>query len=291
MPAWGKTHDVVVAEAIGKERRASPIHQTSLGSAYCGDAFEVLDSRPFWAHRGKVQLVFTSPPFPLNTQKSYGNLRGEDYVRWLARFAPLMRDMVTEDGSIEIGNTWMPGQPTMSTHALEAFLRFLRKGDLHLCQEFIWYNPARLPSPIEWVSKERSRVKDAFTRLWWISPTPRPKADNRKVLREYSSRMKRLIEIGKYNARPRPSGHHIGVEKFRRSDTAEGLEVLPCGWVVERPFAWLGRCRRLARDWERFIESSTAWQHAGTPSRRQCRSRHSVSIQTTGTRRIPRGLG
>ncbi len=45
----------------------------------------------------------------------------------------------------------------------------------------------------------------------------------------------------------------------KRSDTAKGFEVLPRRWVVERTFAWLGRCRRLARDWERTLESAEAW--------------------------------
>lgn len=57
------------------------------------------------------------------------------------------------------------------------------------------------------------------------------------------------------------------VEIIKRSDTASGpstslrraFEVLPRRWVVERTFAWLGRCRRLAKDWETSIASSTAW--------------------------------
>ena len=56
------------------------------------------------------------------------------------------------------------------------------------------------------------------------------------------------------------SGHgQCTSEIIRRSDTAEGLAVLLRGRVVERTFAWLGGCRRLARDWERSIESATAW--------------------------------
>ena len=236
MAEWGKTHEVEIAGALRKGRRAStPIYETDCGSAYCGDSLKVLKSRPFEAYRGKIQLAFTSPPFPLNTKKSYGNLQGEDYIRWFAKFAPLLRDLVAEDGSIviEIGNAWMPGEPVMSTHVLEAFLRFLKKGDLRLCQEFIWYNPARLPSPIEWVNKERIRVKDAFTRIWWMSPTTRPKADNRKVLREYSASMKRLIETGKYNAGARPSEHHIGAESFKTDNKGAippnvgGVDALP----------------------------------------------------------------
>lgn len=49
------------------------------------------------------------------------------------------------------------------------------------------------------------------------------------------------------------------LEIIKRSDTAQGFQVLPRRWVVERTFAWLGRCRRLAKDWEKTIESSTAW--------------------------------
>jgi putative transposase len=49
------------------------------------------------------------------------------------------------------------------------------------------------------------------------------------------------------------------IEIVKRSDIAKGFEVLPRRWVVERTFAWLGRCRRLAKDWETSLETSTAW--------------------------------
>lgn len=49
------------------------------------------------------------------------------------------------------------------------------------------------------------------------------------------------------------------IEIIKRSDAARGFEVLPRRWVVERTFAWLGRCRRLARDWETSTASAEAW--------------------------------
>ena len=49
------------------------------------------------------------------------------------------------------------------------------------------------------------------------------------------------------------------MEIVKRSDTAEGFEVIPRRWVVERTFAWLNRCRRLATDWEKTIASAEAW--------------------------------
>jgi transposase len=48
-------------------------------------------------------------------------------------------------------------------------------------------------------------------------------------------------------------------EIIRRSDDTKGFVVLPRRWVVERTFAWLGRCRRLAKDFEATITSAIAW--------------------------------
>jgi transposase len=65
------------------------------------------------------------------------------------------------------------------------------------------------------------------------------------------------------------------LEIIKRSDTAKGFELLPRRWVVERTFAWLGRCRRLAKDFEMTIESATAWvfvAHIRTLTRRLARA-------------------
>ena len=51
----------------------------------------------------------------------------------------------------------------------------------------------------------------------------------------------------------------FAMEIVKRTDKAKGFEVLPRRWVVERTFAWLGRCRRLARDFEKTIASAEAW--------------------------------
>jgi DNA modification methylase len=190
--------------------------QTALGRMVNGRSEEALAAP--WTRRlkGQVQLVFTSPPFPLNRKKRYGNKQGAEYRRWLASFGPLLTDFLTPDGSIviEMGNAWEPGSPTMSTLALESLLAFKEDAGLHLCQEFVWHNPARLPSPAQWVNIERIRVKDSFTRLWWLSPTRRPKASNREVLVEYSDSMKSLLASKRYSAGMRPSEHNIGETSF-----------------------------------------------------------------------------
>lgn len=52
---------------------------------------------------------------------------------------------------------------------------------------------------------------------------------------------------------------HMNVEIVKRSDQAERFVVLPKRWIVERTFAWLGRCRRLAKDWECLNRKAVAF--------------------------------
>jgi site-specific DNA-methyltransferase (cytosine-N4-specific) len=181
-----------------------------------GKAEELLLSGRLESLRGKVQLIFTSPPFPLNRKKKYGNFTGDQYIAWLAQFGPLFRDLLKANGSIviEVGNAWEPRRPVMSTLALRALLTLKELGGFELCQELICHNPARLPTPAQWVTIERIRLKDSYTRVWWLSKIDRPKANNRHVLRDYSPSMQRLLRTGIYNAGTRPAGHHIGKRSF-----------------------------------------------------------------------------
>lgn len=191
-------------------------YSTKLGRLIHGKVEEALSSRMLRNRRGKIDLIFTSPPFPLNRKKRYGNLRGQEYIDWLANFAPMFRTFLKPRGSIvmEVGNAWEPGRPVMSTLALRALLAFLDKGRLFLCQQFIYNNPARLPGPAQWVTVERIRVKDSYSHLWWMSATARPKATNRRILQPYSPAMQRLLKTKKYNAGARPSEHRIGKKSF-----------------------------------------------------------------------------
>lgn len=232
-------------------------YTSPLGRLYVGRAEDVLTSTALLRSRGRVQLVFTSPPFPLCREKAYGNLRGTAFADWLAGFARPLAEYLTPDGSIvlEIGNGWEPGQPVQSTAGLRALLAFQEAAGLHLCQEFICYNPARLPTPAEWVTVRRVRVKDAFTRVWWLSPTPHPKADNRRVLTDYSASMRKLLEKGTYTGGRRPSEHHIGERSFLTDNGGaippnvlippaddDGLAVLPIANTRSNdPFA--ARCK------------------------------------------------
>ena len=195
--------------------------QTSKGSAILGESLSVLKNVKFIEkYKNKVQLILTSPPFPLVNKKKYGNLNGKEYINWIKSYAKPFHNILKDDGSlvIEIGNTWNKDSATMSTVPIEALLELKKEGGFHLCQEFICNNPNRLPGPAEWVTKKRIRVKDSYTRIWWLSKSENPKSDNKKVLLEYSDSMKKLIKRKSYNSGLRPSEHSIGEKSFLKTN-------------------------------------------------------------------------
>jgi len=191
-------------------------YRTPNGIFYNGDVTMLSKEDVNFLTNEKASLIFTSPPFPLKRKKKYGNKNGNDYIDWLVDVVNGLLEFLKEDGSlvVEIGNAWEAGLPEMSTLPLEALLAIKNRCKLHLCQSFIWYNTAKLPGPAEWVNVKRIRVKESYTNIWWLSKTPFPKADNRKVLQEYSKSMKSLLKKKKYNAGIRPSEHVINETSF-----------------------------------------------------------------------------
>ena len=190
-------------------------HETRLGRMLCGDARCHLMNG---AAEQSVDLIMTSPPFGLVRKKTYGNEDAHRYCDWFRPFAEGFRRVLKAGGSlvIDIGGAWKPGTPTRSLYHFELLLMLCEDYGFHLCQEHYWWNPSKLPTPAEWVNVRRVRVKDAVNCVWWLSPTPWPKASNRRVLAPYSASMRDLLKHG-YEARLRPSGHRIS-DKFGKDN-------------------------------------------------------------------------
>lgn len=198
------------------------LYQTRYGRLLIGDSIALTRSYLQRYYKNKFSLIVTSPPFPLNNKKRYGNLQGQDYYQWFTELAPLFSDLLTDDGSlvIELGNAWEPGRPVQSLLHLECLFGLVKNpnADLRLIQEFICYNPSKLPSPAPWVTIKRIRVVDSYTHVWWIAKTDYPKADNSRVLRPYSEKMKRLLKTKSFNAGSRPSEHGISPTAFLKDN-------------------------------------------------------------------------
>ena len=78
----------------------------------------------------------------------------------------------------------------------------------------------------------------------------------------------------------------VNIEIVKRSDQAQRFVVLPKRWIVERTFAWLGRCRRLAKDWECLNRKALAFLKLASirlMTRKLCNS-YDVLGQTLRTR-------
>jgi site-specific DNA-methyltransferase (cytosine-N4-specific) len=184
-----------------------PFHKSTHGRIFLGDSLALFRDV---VKEGSVDLVMTSPPFGLVRKKDYGNVDAHEYLEWFKPFGEAFRRSLKPQGSlvIDIGGAWIPGQPTRSLYHYELLVMLCREFGFHLAQEFFWWNPARLPTPAEWVTVRRIRVKDAINCIWWLSTTPWPKASNRRILQPYSESMRILLEKG-YTPRLRPSGHDI----------------------------------------------------------------------------------
>src|SRR4029077_2684580 len=188
----------------------SPYFKTQYGSLVLGDSLHYLSEQK----KQSVDLIVTSPPFGLVRKKDYGNVESHEYLEWFKPFGKEFARVLKPTGSlvIDIGGAWIPGQPTRSLYHFELAIMLCRELGFYLAQELFWWNPSKLPTPAEWVTVRRIRVKDAVDVVWWFSPTPWPKASNRRVLAPYSAAMRGLLKNG-YRAKLRPSGHDIS-EKF-----------------------------------------------------------------------------
>src|SRR5688572_7475057 len=76
------------------KRVPQPFFTTKRGRLLIGDSRTLLGGPLGQSLAGKVQLLFTSPPFPLNHKKSYGNKTGDEYIAWLSELAPIWSDLL-----------------------------------------------------------------------------------------------------------------------------------------------------------------------------------------------------
>jgi DNA modification methylase len=209
------------------------------GAAYLGDSLEFMRLMA----DESVNLILTSPPFALTRKKEYGNASADEYIEWFMPFAMQFRRILKHNGSliIDLGGAYLPGYPVRAIYQYELLIRLCKELGFFLAQEFFHYNPARLPTPAEWVTVRRIRVKDAVNTVWWLSKTEYPKADNRKVLTEYSDSMKKLLKNG-YKPALRPSGHDIS-NKFDKDNNGAIPPNLLSLANTESNSAYLRRCK------------------------------------------------
>jgi DNA modification methylase len=227
--------------------KSMQVYRTELGIQLCADSREVLKSLP----DACVDLIVTSPPFALLRQKAYGNEDQAEYVAWLAEFGSAALRVRNPTGSfvLDLGGAYQRGKPVRSLYNFRVLLDFCDRLGYYLAEEFFWYNPAKLPSPIEWVNKRKLRAKDAVNTVWWFSKTEQPKADVTRVLVPYSERMKTLLKNPSkfYRPKERPSGHEIAAAFGRANGGAIPSNLLQIP-NTDSNSHYLRACKLLGQD-------------------------------------------
>ncbi|ACT52093.1 site-specific DNA-methyltransferase [Methylovorus glucosotrophus] len=173
---------------------------TKLGLAIlgsCDTVFSRLDT--------PIHLCVTSPPYPLASQRAYGNPNEGDFVDWLCRsIEPVVKNLVN-GGSIclNIGNDiFISGSPARSLYQERLLLALHDRLGLSLMDRLVWHNPSKPPGPVQWASLNRVQLNVAWEPVYWLTNNPNAvRSDNRRVLQEHTERHLNFIRNGGIKAR------------------------------------------------------------------------------------------
>lgn len=217
------------------------LYQTLHGKAYFANSLDILKRLP----ETSIDLVITSPPFALLTKKAYGNEDQKDYVKWLCQFGYEIKRVLKDTGSlvIDLGGSYQKGAPIRSLYQFRVLIELCDTVGFNLAQEFYWYNPSRLPAPIEWVNVRKIRVKDSVDVIWWLSKTANPKTNVKDVLVPYSDSMKKKLNT-KFNPQHHPSGHIITDKMYKDNGGAIPSNLLTIA-NTESNSSYLKLCKEL----------------------------------------------
>lgn len=180
---------------------------------------------------GSVDLLFTSPPFPLLTGKEYGTSRTADWLDWMLGLCADWNDLLTPTGSLvmELNDVHYRGMPVQSQYIERLMIRLEDELGMYRPGRLLWENTAR-KGPLVWCGVRRVRLNPTAAPLLWMSKTPHCKADNRRVLRPYDSRTRERYIGQRGKDVERPSGLKFGAESWSKDNGgAVAGNVIRCG--------------------------------------------------------------
>lgn len=167
---------------------------TRLGAAViasCEDFFSMTEV--------KIDLVFTSPPYPLASARRYGNPTEVEYVDWLcSTLEPVVKNLV-DGGSIciNVGNDiFMPKSPARSMYQERLVLALHDRLGLHKMDTFIWVGN-KAPTPFAWASKQRVQLNAGYEPVYWFTNNPLTvRSNNQRVLHAHSDNHISFVTAG-----------------------------------------------------------------------------------------------
>jgi site-specific DNA-methyltransferase (cytosine-N4-specific) len=155
------------------------IYETEYGTVLWGSA----ERAAAIIEPGSIDLLWTSPPYPLLKPKEYGNLQSADWLKWMTDLCCLWQPLLAESGSmvLNVGSVPLRGRPIQDPYVERLVLKLIDELDYRLVDRHFWHNPCKLPTPVKWVAVEKKRVKNSIEHLLWFSKTDNYKANNDNV--------------------------------------------------------------------------------------------------------------
>lgn len=197
------------------------IWETELGQVLWGTA----EQASAVIEPGCVDLIYTSPPYPLLQPKEYGNLSSADWLKWMGDLSELWSGLLASSGSlvVNIGSVSEAGKPFKDPYAARFQLDLIDRLGMHLVDEHYWHNPAKLPSPVHWVSVQKKRLKNSVEHVLWFAKSADFKSNNDNVREPESANTTRFrknaLASGKGLGK-RPGGSVAGKGFLQSNGTA-----------------------------------------------------------------------
>lgn len=180
-------------EAPGDTRLLA--YSTRLGVAIWGNnvgVFSRLDE--------PIHLCVTSPPYPLRTERRYGNVAEHQWVDFITQsLEPIVKHLAA-GGSIVLNvsnDIFESKKPSRSLYLERMVLALHDRLGLSLMDRWPWVNLSKPPGPTHWACVNRQQLCVAWEPVYWFTNDPdKVRSDNRRVLEPHTDRHRRLLEKG-----------------------------------------------------------------------------------------------
>lgn len=172
-------------------------HSTDLGVSVWGDAAQLMSKLD-----QPIQLCFTSPPYPLQNARAYGNKQGQAYIDFICSVIEPIAKNLAEGGSIVLNlsnDIFLSKSPARSTYLERLTIEFEDNLGLSLMDRLVWSNPCKIPTPTHWCLKPTTpyHLKSSYEPLLWFTNNPNKiQANNRNILKPNSEEMTKLYQSG-----------------------------------------------------------------------------------------------
>lgn len=180
------------------ENVAVAAYSTHLGIAILGWA-----ERVFSGLDQEISCIITSPPYPLKNAREYGNPKEAEYVDWICKTLEPVIKRLAPGGSVCLNvsnDVFMDHSPARSLYQERLVLALHDRLGLHKMDNLIWANFSKAPGPIQWASKTRFQLNNAYESVYWMTNDPlKVMSNNQRVLQPHTPEHLKLIAKGGYD--------------------------------------------------------------------------------------------